>query len=138
MSMPPDWACNYIGLPYKPHGRSRSGTDCWGFICMVLEEQFGISIPLYEGVSYETENDRGHIAAYMTEQRDLHWKRIDPDEARPGDVILFRMLGVPIHVGVLCGEGLFLHCERGCNSCVERLQSSAWKRRIEGFYRPRL
>jgi cell wall-associated NlpC family hydrolase len=105
---------------------------------MVLGEQFGIAVPQYEGVSYETENDRAHIAQYMNEQRELHWKRIDPGEARPGDVILFRMLGVPIHVGVLCGNDLFLHCERGCNSCVERLQSSAWKRRIEGFYRPRL
>jgi cell wall-associated NlpC family hydrolase len=101
---------------------------------MVLSEQFGIIIPSYDGVSYETENDRQSIGAFMTEQREQHWCKIDPAEARPGDVILFRMLGVPIHVG----EGLFLHCERGCNSCVERLHSSAWKRRIEGYYRPRL
>ena len=105
---------------------------------MVLDEQFGIAIPSYNGVSYETENDRESIGAFMAEQREQHWRKIDPSEARPGDVILFRMLGVPIHVGVLCGDGLFLHCERGCNSCVERLQSSAWKRRIEGYYRPRL
>lgn len=135
--IPPDWASNYIGIPYKPHGRSRHGSDCWYFIHLVLKEQFGVTVPTYDGVSYEQESDRERIADYMNTQRELNWRRIDPCDVKPGDVVLFRMLGVPIHVGVMCAEGLFLHCERGCNSCVERLQSSAWKRRIEGFYRPR-
>lgn len=135
--LPPDWASEYIGIPYMPHGRSRWGADCWYFIHLVLKEQFGITIPTYDGVSYEKDSDRGWIAAYMAEQKEMLWTKVDPDDVRPGDVVLFRMLGVPIHVGVMCGEGLFLHCERGCNSCVERIKASTWNRRIEGFYRPR-
>jgi cell wall-associated NlpC family hydrolase len=137
MSIPPEWANKYIGIRYEPHGHSETAADCWYFLCMVMKGQFDKDVPTYAGTSYVTEDDRERIARFMAEHKDETWKRIDPDDAQPGDCILFNMLGYPIHVGVVCAPGLFLHCERGCNSCVERYHSGPWKRRIEGFYRLR-
>ena len=31
----PIWAGHYIGLPFRDHGRDRSGLDCWGLIATV-------------------------------------------------------------------------------------------------------
>ena len=137
MSTPPAWADKYVGIKYEPHGCSTTAADCWYFLCMVMKGQFGRDVPTYAGTSYVTEDDRDRIARFMTEHKDETWKRIDASDAQPGDCILFNMLGAAIHVGVICAPGLFLHCERGCNSCVERYHSGPWKRRIEGFYRLR-
>jgi cell wall-associated NlpC family hydrolase len=31
----PDWAANYIGLPFREHGRDHNGTDCWGLVTLI-------------------------------------------------------------------------------------------------------
>jgi cell wall-associated NlpC family hydrolase len=28
--MIPAWAADYVGIPFREHGRSRDGADCWG------------------------------------------------------------------------------------------------------------
>ncbi len=138
MSIPPDWASRFIGIPYTDHGRTRAGTDCWGLLRLVMVEQFGRDdVPEYANVEMRCDDDRQRVSSFMRDHVDELWRKIDPDEVEPGDCILFNLLGVPIHVGVICAPGLFIHCQRGCNSCVERYHSGPWKPRIEGFYRLR-
>lgn len=61
------------------------------------------------------------------------WYRVEiPQE---NDVVVFNIAGKPAHVGVCLGRGDFLHVEEGSKSCVERLSSPMWSRRIEGYYR---
>lgn len=129
----PSWVAPYVGIPYVPLGRTTSGWDCWGLVALVEKEQFGREIPLYDAVGWEDGADRKAVAEYMAQQKALSWERTD--DPVDGDVVLINMLGSAMHVGILIGHGLMLHCERGCNSCVESYTSPRWKKRIEGFYR---
>ena len=48
----PDWASEYVGIPYRTHGRDRSGADCWGLICMIWQERLNQPMPEYEGADW--------------------------------------------------------------------------------------
>lgn len=136
MPNPPTWVNRYVGIPYVPGGRDHSGVDCWGLVALVGREQFDRNIPMYDGTWWDEGADRKAIADYMCQQKTEMWTEIAVPDI--GDVALINMLGVPMHVGVVVEHGLMLHCERGCNSCVESYRSPRWVKRIEGFYRFRM
>jgi cell wall-associated NlpC family hydrolase len=43
--MIPNWAAQYVGLPFRDKGRARTGLDCYGLVVLVLREQFGVEVP---------------------------------------------------------------------------------------------
>jgi len=45
----PAWIADYVGLPFKAHGRERNGVDCWGLVRLVLAERFRLALPSYAG-----------------------------------------------------------------------------------------
>lgn len=100
---------NWIGIPYQGE------KFCREFARQVLAEQ-GIQMPCVDGPSQAP-----------------NWLRVDRPE--PYDVVVFKRAGRPDHVGVCLGRGEFLHVEEKRSSCIERLTSPKWERRIEGFYR---
>jgi hypothetical protein len=59
-------------------------------------------------------------------------KVIAPEEDA---VVVFRRYGRPSHVGVCLNSNDFLHVEENSSSCIDRLSSPIWNKRIEGFYR---
>jgi sulfur carrier protein ThiS len=122
------WWNDYVGLPYKLTGRDRDGLDCWGLVRLIHKEQFGNDLPSF------SEHDHSHekIREIMAEQRE-HW--IATDSPRIGDVILFRVLGSPSHVGLYIGDKSFIHAKQGINSAIERYDSAYWEKRVIGFYR---
>lgn len=99
----------YLNVPY--------GGDkfCRTFAAMVLADQ-GVPVPAVE---------RPEDAA--------DWVQVEIPN--PGDIVVFRRGRRPNHMGVCIGRGRFLHVEEGCRSCIERLSSPLWNRRIVGFYR---
>ena len=127
------WANGYVGLPWLEHGRDARGLDCWGLVRLVYEEQFGIDLPsLSDG--YEDTVDGDSISSLYAAER-CDW--IERPGPSPGDAVVFRIVGIPLHVGVVVDARSFLHAwvERG--TCLDRLTSPAWRPRVLGFYRHR-
>lgn len=130
----PGWAAGYVGLPFRVGGRHRSGVDCWGLLVVVLQERFGLDVPVFDGIDFAGDRDRRSIAQFMAEHMD-NWIEVPPGQEQPGDGILLRMMGHPIHVGVVVAKGWMLHIEEGIDACLERYDGPRWHRRVMGFYR---
>jgi len=129
----PIWAGHYIGLQFKEHGRDSSGVDCWGLARLILAEQFGIALPSYIR-EYDNTLKQDQIGA-LVEREALKWRIIKNGEESAGDIVIMRMRGRPMHVGVVLGDKHMLHIEQGINSVIEDYSRPKWADRISGFYR---
>lgn len=126
---------NYIGIPYQVKARSETAVDCWGLLCMFYKNELGIDLPQYT-VQYDTATPEGFkqlAEVVATGRLDSEWEKVT--ELAFGDVLLFRVQGLPIHCGVFLETDEFLHAFHGRNSCVERLSSITWAKRLDGAYR---
>lgn len=92
---------------------------------------YGISVPEHGEVDATSLSE---IAAAIGEES-RSW--IAVDEPRPGDVVVFDLLGEPGHVGLVVTPGFFLHVSSGIVSRVERLSDRFWARRLVGAWRHR-
>lgn len=120
----------YIGLPFKDHGRDRDGVDCWGLVRLVLMEQYDIHLGDY--VYRDTRDQVAIPAAFSTGA--VGWQQVEHGQA--GDVVLMRVGGRPMHVGLVVEAGLMLHVESGDKGAViESYTGPKWGSRIEGIYR---
>ena len=46
-----------------------------------------------------------------------------------------KILGMPIHTGIIIKPGYMLHSLPGHDSVIENYNLPKWKKRVEGFYR---
>lgn len=128
----------FIGLPFRDHGRDRTGADCWGGVRMVLAELRGIVLPDY-GHGYRETMDSAGIGASIREGLVRDFVRVD--RPQPFDLVIFNLAGKPWHVGLVVGAGRFLHWpqpdDKGNDgsSRIARFTDRIWARRVEGFYR---
>ena len=129
----PIWAGHYIGLPFHDHGRDRSGLDCWGLVRLVMAEQYSIALPSHNH-EYQRSTQVEQISA-LIEREALKWRIIPAGHELCGDVIVLRVRGKPMHVGMVLGDRQMLHIERGIDSVIERYNGPQWIERIAGFYR---
>lgn len=131
--MLPSWVEDYVGLPYKPGGRTRDGIDCWGLIALIHKERLGRPLPDYDGPLWTGGNTRtlADAAADYSSQ----FVRIIPGQEWLGDGILLRTAAHPVHVGMVLFSGYMIHIEATADSCVERYDRPRWASRIAGFYR---
>lgn len=130
----PDWAGDYVGLPFLERGRDRAGLDCWGLVRLALKEQFGIEVPSYTGEYQDTE-DGFSIGAAVRRESAAFWQAVGNGFQRCGDVIVLRMRGQPMHVGLVLTRQCMLHVQQGVGATVEMYDGVRWKNRIAGFYR---
>lgn len=124
-----DWIADYIGLPFKEHGRDRNGCDCWGLVCCTYREQLGIELPLYTDYQHTKDPAISHLIVAGSQ---LWSGVINP---RPFDVAVFNIYGRPMHVGLVVSPGRMLHIERGIDACIQDYTGHAWGKRLEGIYR---
>lgn len=129
----PIWAGHYIGLRFKEHGRDIGGVDCWGLVRLILAEQFGIALPSYIR-EYDYTLAQNQIGQ-LVKRESQKWRIIKQGEEVAGDVIVLRVRGEPMHVGVVLGDNHMLHIESGINSVIENYKKPRWVNRVIGFYR---
>jgi len=131
----PSWAAEYVGIPYKPHGRDRLGCDCWGLLCMIWREQLGGNLPEYEGVDWYRGQKPSVIGSDAIEYASK-FRQVPIEEARLGDGILMRMRGHPFHVGLVLTPGWMIHTHEEADSVIEPYRTMTWEKRISAIYRP--
>ncbi|MEJ7808458.1 MAG: NlpC/P60 family protein [Telluria sp.] len=125
-----NWS-KYIGLPFSDHGSDENGVDCYGLIRMVLAAEHGWQLPDY-GEGYDTASNQKAVTEVIVNGLMQGWERVS--EPVVSALVVFRMAGKPWHVGLVVAPDRFLHAPVGESSCVERLSSAMWEKRIEGFY----
>lgn len=126
------WWNKYVKIPFGEKGRSEDNVDCWGLVQLIYRKELGIELPSYLEC-YETTNDRDKLATVISSERACKWQ--EPEEPKEFDVIILRMRGVPMHVGVVTKSGSMIHCARGIGTALERYDSMRWKNNVMGFAR---
>lgn len=127
------WTNDYIRIPFMERGRSRAGADCWGLSCIIFAEKLGIELPTLTG--YSDTKDKIKISEIIKSESNT-WEQFKSGEEKSFDIAVFRMLGQPMHVGVVVEPGVMIHCERGCGVYVTNYyKENQWDKRLEGFYR---
>lgn len=121
----------YIGLPYKAKGRSRMGVDCWGLVRLFYIEVFKIDLPSYR-TEYITSGHRESVSTAI-ETNLVGWQKVE--QPKFGDLLVFNILGLPLHTAIYIDRNNFLHAYLNTDSCVERLNSVSWNKRLKGAYR---
>lgn len=134
--MIPAWGAYYIGIPFVAGGRDHCGCDCYGLVRLVLAEQFGVTLPAFDG-RYTNPNDHNEIGTLVSAERPL--LSGDPVAVPElGDVALISVGGQPCHFGLYMGDDTVLHTLNRQGSILQRIGLSAiLNNHIEGYYRVR-
>ena len=94
-----------IGIPYKEHGRDKSGMDCYGLV-MEVAKRFGVNLPDFD---YETHTDEFFNTNAIDCIKSGKPKKIHT--LVEGALILFaNSRGQMIHIGIYLGDGYIVHC----------------------------
>jgi cell wall-associated NlpC family hydrolase len=126
------WHQQYIGIPFAEKGRDATGLDCWGLVKLVYEKELGVELPGYEW-AYHTTQDKDAIGNEIAMERVAGWREVETPA--PFDLVILRMQGVPMHVGVVTSAPSMIHSARGVNVALERYDSMRWKNRVNGYVR---
>ena len=126
----------FIGIPFRHRGRDMDGCDCWGLVRLVYRRLYGIELADFAD-RYENALDAPAIAGLVGEEsRSQEWAAVETPQ--PGDVVLLRIAGAPVHVGVMVEQDRMLHVLEGIDAAIERLDSPLWQPRVAGYFRHRL
>lgn len=121
----------YLGVPYKHHGRTMEGLDCWGFLKLVYAD---LGFRLFDIEDLQYEKVWGLKGKDYFKDNYFHdWDRAQVPEVLDG-VLFLNSRGVANHAGVALAGRRFIHCCRA-GVVVSRLDDPSWKTKIEGFYR---
>ena len=105
----------YIGVRYKFGGDTPRGFDCSGYTKYIYQVN-GIDLP------------------HSARQQYSCGKRVGIKNARPGDLVFFRIHGKKItHVGVYAGNYRFIHApRRGKRVSYDDIRKDYWRKRYAG------
>ena len=120
----------YVGIPYAEKGREISGIDCWGLVRLIYKNEYKIDLPSFNA-EYESSDDE-RIQELFAQYKE-GWELVT--EPKEGDIVLFRLFGVELHVGLLVDSVNFIHVREHADSVIESLESVKWSKRISGYYR---
>ena len=128
-------ARGWLGTPYRHQASCRGvGADCLGLVRGVWREVLGAepeSPPAYTPDWSEATGEERLLAAARR-----NMDEIPLGAARPGDVLIFRMMGAgpAKHVAIQSAPDRILHAYSGHAVCETAL-TRAWRRRIVAAFR---
>lgn len=105
----PPTPLNLIGTPYRLHGATPGGFDCWGLVLYVRREFYNLATPVDLPASHAP---RAVMAAIARSRRLPRWRQVSAP--MPGDVVALSCSSLqPLHhVGVAVPDGV-LHAYLG-------------------------
>lgn len=128
------WVNDYIKTPFVDHGRSEEGCDCWGLVRLIYKKELSIELPSL--LDYKDTKDRVTISALVDSEKCIKWCEIDHGKEKTFDVVVFKMLNVPTHVGLVYSKGSMIHCEKGKGTYLtDYNREHNWKKRLYGIFR---
>ena len=137
------WATKYIGLPYKELGRDKNGVDCYGLCCVVYHDELGIDIPDFSGFGYrnnlskeDKERNQKDVEKIVKNESENEWVEVSKSEVQPFDLVLFRICGYVVHIGIMVNKDEMLHSFNGMD-CVREKIGFKWGARVYKFIRHR-
>lgn len=137
----PDWASQYVGIPYVDYGRTHDGCDCWGLARLIWKEQAGIDLPEFDVDPRDGEAAEDAILSNMGP-----WELVVPgDEHELDGVLMTGCFGkgldtrrAAMHVGIVIADGLLIHTTANTGaSVIARYRDRMLGHSVVGFYRHR-
>lgn len=132
----------WLRVPYRPKGVSpETGWDCAGLVRFLGALHYGFDLPEWAALYAGTDRaDRSEIGAAVAAQAPC-FERGAPGLAYP--ILVFLRFGAPMHLGLICRPGWFLHADDGVEDAQGRrggtycaaLESGHWQRRLWGAFR---
>ena len=120
----------WIGTPYRHQASVRgAGTDCLGLVRGVWRALYGAEPEVAPAYTPDWAERCGQETLLAAARRWL--AELDPAEASPGDVLLFRMQNnAPVkHCAILSAPGRMIHAWQGRAVCESAL-CPWWRRRL--------
>ena len=109
-----------VGIPYTEK-------DCWGIVSEFYRLHFNIEL---SNLDYHNPLDTVEIDGVVQKEKPKYKEIHNP---KFGDIILLRVYGLPVHVGIYLDNRSFLHTLKNTGSIIDNL--SRWKSRTIGYYR---
>lgn len=129
-------ALSLVGIPFRYRGRDEVGLDCWGLVRLVYQRLWSIDLPSYDEVDGSPRSGRAAVRTVESESR--AWMPVAAGEERPGDVVVLRHGGRPLHVGIVLEHTRVLHADEPCVT-IEPYAGPRARYPVVGFHRhPRL
>lgn len=132
-------ARSWFGTPYRHQASVKGiGCDCLGLVRGVYAEAFGH--PTEEPPPYSRDWAEAARQETLIEAAGRHLSQIDPANALPGDVLIFRLRSGAMakHCGILseitASRSKFIHAMEGAPVCEVHL-NPWWSRRIAAVFR---
>jgi NlpC/P60 family putative phage cell wall peptidase len=130
-----DVARSWLGTPYHHQASVKgAGADCLGLVRGVYREVLGCEPEAAPAYSRDWGETNARETLLEAAARNLI--AVARDEARPGDVLVFRLRPGTIakHAAILATSGSMIHAMEGTPASEVAL-SAWWRRRIAGVFR---
>lgn len=122
-------ATQYIGIDYRAPDEDGDGLHCWELVELFMRNELGLVPPAIE---FKDSNKKA-TPVFMRELE--KWQEVEIGDEQVGDLVLFNMMGVYSHCGIILDDMRMLHILAGRNSVIERYDTPQWCKRLIGFYR---
>lgn len=119
------------------HGRGIDGCDCYGLLRLIYAERFQIELPDVTNYAGTDSKDAEQIGSLIDSARESDdWSPVESGEERAGDAVLIRIVGFPMHVGVVVAPGIAVHTMASPqDSVLLRYRDPRYRHIVLGFYR---